>query len=309
VTPAARASLAVLAAAALFGTSGTTIALLAPDAPGPSVAAMRLLVGSLGLVAFVLWRGRRAELLGLWRRGSVWLMGLAVAGYQAFFFMGTARAGVAVGTLVSLALAPFMAGMLGWALREGAPGWVWVVSTVMAIAGVGLLMAGNLGSGDLLGTGFAATAGACYAVYTVIGVRLSRAGGDPSAVLAASFAIGAVLLLPAAVTSTWWQSPSGVAAVLWLGLGATTVAYLLFGVGLRYLQPGHIATLNLFEPAVATLLGVLVLGEALGGLGWLGCLLVFAALALLGASEGRRPADQPRDRQPRDGQPSEGVTT
>lgn len=292
MTPAVRATVAVLAAAALFGTSATTIALLAPGAPGPSVAAMRLLVGSLGLVAVVLARGGRADLVRLWRRPLVWLMGLAVAGYQAFFFMGTARAGVAVGTLVSLALAPFMAGILGWVLKEGAPGWVWVASTVMAIVGVGLLMAGNLGSGDILGTGFAAAAGACYAVYTVVGVRLSRAGNEPSAVLAASFSIGAVLLLPAALTSTWWVSPQGVVAVLWLGLGATTLAYLLFGLGLTHLQPGHIATLNLFEPAVATLLGVAVLGEALGGFGWLGCLLVFAALALLGAVESRRPAQE-----------------
>ena len=292
MTPAVRASLAVLAAAALFGTSATTIALLAPGAPGPSVAAMRLLVGAAGLVAVVSARGGWSGLVRLWRRPLVWVMGLAVAGYQAFFFMGTARAGVAVGTLVSLALAPFMAGILGWLLKEGAPGWVWVASTVLAIVGVGLLMAGNLGAGDLLGTGFAAAAGACYAVYTVIGVRLARGGADPSAVLAASFSIGALLLLPAAVTSTWWLTPSGIVAVLWLGLGATTLAYLLFGVGLRYLQPGHIATLNLFEPAVATVLGVVVLGEAMGAFGWLGCLLVFAALALLGASEGRRPVDE-----------------
>lgn len=295
MTPAARASIAVLGAAALFGTSATSIALLAPDAPGPSVAAMRLLVGSLGLVAYVLWRGHRADLLWLWRRPAVWVMGLTVAGYQAFFFMGTGRAGVAVGTLVSLALAPFMAGILGWVLKEGAPGWVWVVSTVMAIAGVSLLMAGNLGSGDIAGVGFAAAAGACYAVYTVVGVRLSRAGNKPSVVLAASFSIGAVLLLPAAVTSTWWMSPSGVVAVLWLGLGATTLAYLLFGLGLRYLQPGHIATLNLFEPAVATVLGVLVLGESLGVTGWLGCLLVMAALALLGIMENRSHQGEPQE--------------
>ena len=252
---------------------------------------MRLLVGSVGLVAFVLWRGHRSELLGLWRSPVVWLMGLTVAGYQAFFFMGTARAGVAVGTLVSLALAPFMAGILGWVLKEGAPGWIWVLSTVMAIVGVSLLMAGNLGSGDVAGAGFAAAAGACYAVYTVVGVRLSRNGHDPSTVLAASFSIGAVLLLPAAVTSTWWLSVGGVVAVLWLGLGATTLAYLLFGVGLRHLQPGHIATLNLFEPAVATLLGVVVLGETLGTTGWIGCLLVMAALALLGIVENRSKAD------------------
>ena len=79
--------------------------------------------------------------------------------------------------------------------------------------------------------------------------------------------------------------------MLWLGLVATTVAYLLFGIGLRELQPGHIATLNLFEPAVATLLGVLVLGETLGAVGWIGCLLVLAALALLGIAENRRTPD------------------
>lgn len=291
MTAAARASLAVMAAAALFGTSATTIALLAPDAPGPSVAAMRLLLGSLGLVAFVVWRGHGALLLRLWRRPVVWVMGLAVAGYQAFFFIGTARTGVAVGTLVSLALAPFLAGVLGWVLREGAPGWTWVVSTVIAIVGVTLLMAGNLEAGDPIGALSAAAAGACYAVYTVLGVRLAREGSDAGTVLAASFSIGAVLLLPAAVTSTWWMSPSGVAAVLWLGLVATTVAYLLFGIGLRELQPGHIATLNLFEPAVATLLGVLVLGESLGAVGWIGCLLVLAALALLGIAENRRTPD------------------
>ena len=288
MNPAARGAVAVLAAAALFGTSATSLALLAPGAPGPSVAAMRLLVGSLGLLAFVAWRGQFARVRGLWRRPLTWVMGLAVAGYQAFFFIGTSRTGVAVGTLVSLALAPFLAGVLGWVLREGAPGWVWAGSTVIAVTGVTLLLSGGVSSPDPLGSLAAASAGGCYAVYTVVGVRLSREGGDPSSVLAASFSIGALLLLPAAVASTWWWSPSGVVAVLWLGLGATTVAYLLFGVGLAVLQPGHIATLNLLEPAVATLLGVVVLSESLGIMGWIGCILVFAALALLGIMENRR---------------------
>lgn len=287
------AALAVMAAATLFGTSATSIALLTPGAPGPSVAAMRLAIGSIGLLAFVVVRGSGRALARLWRRPVVWTMGIAVAGYQAFFFMGTARTGVAIGTLVSLALAPFLAGLLGWALREGAPGWAWTVSTVLAIAGVALLMEGNLDGGDPVGVALAAGAGACYAVYTVLGVRLARGGSDASTVLAASFSIGAVVLLPAAVTSAWWWSGRGVVEVLWLGLVTTTVAYLLFGVGLRVLQPGHIATLNLLEPAVATVLGVVVLGESLTALGWLGCLLVLGALALLGVVEGRSPVHEP----------------
>jgi DME family drug/metabolite transporter len=284
-----RAVVAVLMAAGLFGTSATTLALLAPSAPGPSVAAMRLLVGAAGLVLVVVARGGGRALVGMWRRPVVWLMGAAVAGYQALFFMGTIRAGVAVGTLISLAAAPFLAGVLGWILREGPPGWTWVVSTLIAVAGLVLLVSSNLGVEEPIGMLLALGAGACYAVYTVIGVRLAREGAAPSVVLAGSFSIGAVLLLPAAVTSTWWWSWSGVAAVLWLGLGATTVAYLLFGVGLRSLQPGHIATLNLFEPVVATLLGVFILGEQLGVAGWLGTVLVLVALGLLGFAGSRSP--------------------
>jgi DME family drug/metabolite transporter len=131
-------------------------------------------------------------------------------------------------------------------------------------------------------------AGACYAIFTVVGVGLAREGFTGSAVLASSFSIGAVLLVPAVFMSTWWIAPGGIVVVLWLGLATTTVAYLLFGVGLKVLQPGHIATLTLLEPAIATVLGVIVLGEPVAALGWIGCLLVFCALALLGIAENRR---------------------
>jgi drug/metabolite transporter, DME family len=283
-----RAILAVLAAATLFGTSATSQALLDPGAPGPSVAAMRLLVGAVGLVAFVVWRGGASTLKALWRHPLVWLMGVAVAGYQSLFFLGANLTGVAIGTLVSLAFAPFIAGVLGWILREGAPGWLWLVATVVAVVGVGLLVHDPNGQAHAWGIASAVGAGACYAVYTVLGVRLSQGGQPASSVLAASFSIGAVLLLPFAVTSTWWLSARGVVEVLWLGLATTTVAYLLFGVGLRVLQPGHIATLNLLEPVVATVLAVAVLGETLGASGWLGVILVVVALAVLGIGSGVR---------------------
>jgi DME family drug/metabolite transporter len=282
------ATLAVLGAAALFGTSATSVQLLAPDAPSTSVAALRLAVGAAGLVAVVAWRLGGRVLLDLWRRPLVWGMGIAVAAYQGLFFLATARTGVALGTLITLGVAPLVAGLLGWALREGAPGWLWVVATTLAVAGLGMLTAGAVDTRDPLGIAAALGSGACYALYTVLGVRLTREGRPPSAVLAAAFTVGAVLLLPAIVGTTWWLTPSGFAEVLWLGLVTTTAGYLLFGIGLRILQPGHIATLTLLEPAVATLLAVVVLGEPLGLLGWTGCLVILGALALLGVGEGRR---------------------
>ena len=283
------AAAAVLGSAALFGTSGTARVLLQPGAPAAGAAAARLIVGAAGLVA---WASRTADgreaLLRLWRLPVIWVMGITVAAYQVFFFLSMSRSGVAVGTLASLALTPFMAGILGWVMREGAPGYVWLASTILAIVGVTLLTIGAGDSRDVLGIVFGLLAGASYAFYTVFGVRFARAGEEPTHVLAASFAVSGVLLIPVFIMSgTWWMSWSSVLLILWLGLATTTLAYILFGMGFRALQPGHIATLNLAEPVFATLLGVFVLGEVLGLLGVVGCTLVIVGLGVLGLAEGR----------------------
>lgn len=273
----------VIAAALLFSTSGTSKQLLAPDAWPPSVAAVRLLIGALGMVAFVVWRGAGHHWLGLLRRPLVWVMALGVAGYQAFFFIGVQSAGVATGTLVALGSAPFMAGLLGWFVGEGAPGWSWAGATAVAV--IGLLLLTGSGNGTAVGFIAALAAAASYAVYTVFGARLSRDGEQPGAVLAASFTLGAVLLAPFLIGADWLLSVSGLALATWLGLGATSLAYLLFGLGLPVLQPGHIATLTLVEPVGATLWGVLLLGERLSAVGWLGCVVIIAAVAVVGVRE------------------------
>lgn len=277
------AVLGVLAAAALFSTSGTSKALLAPDAWPPSVAAVRLLIGAAGMVAFVAWRGWGAQWTSLLKRPLVWIMAIGVAGYQAFFFLGVQFTGVATGTLVALGAAPFMAGILGWLVGEGAPGWVWAAATSVGI--VGLLLLTGTGNADVGGVLAALVAAASYAVYTVFGARMSREGSNPSAVLAAAFTLGAAMLAPLLLKAGWLATPSGVVLAAWLGLGATSVAYLLFGLGLPVLQPGHIATLTLLEPVGATIWGVLLLGEHLTLTGWLGCALIMTALIAVGVRE------------------------
>ncbi len=273
----------VVGAALLFSTSGTTQALLAPEAWPPSVAAVRLLVGAMGMVAYVAWRGLGPQSWVLLRRPLVWLMAVGVAGYQAFFFVGVHVAGVATGTLVALGSAPFLAGLLGWVVGEGAPGWVWAGATAIGIAGLVLLT----GSSDaaLVGVLAALAAAASYAIYTVFGARLARTGHDPSAVLAAAFTLGAVMLLPFLTAAGWVFSGPGLVLAGWLGLGATTLAYLLFGLGLPVLQPGHIATLTLVEPVGATVWGVVLLGERLSATAWAGCALILAAVAVVGVRE------------------------
>lgn len=279
---------AVLISATLFGTTGTARIVSGVEASSTSIAAIRLLVGALGLVAISLFAGRSNNLALLFRRPLIWVMGIGVAAYQALFFVGTGLIGVAIGTLASLALGPLMAGLLSWALGGPRPSRVWWGSTAIAISGLTVLTWGGVSGEaafDVFGILAAVGAGTAYAVYTVLGSRLTVPSLSATDVLAASFFIGALLLLPLGVNDFGTLgSGEGVFLVLWLGLIATTLAYVLFGRGITHLSPGTVATLNLAEPVVATILGVLVVHETISGLSLLGCLLIATSLSVLAIS-------------------------
>jgi DME family drug/metabolite transporter len=253
-----------------------------------TVASVRLLLGALGLVAISAISGRFAQLQALWKLKLIWVMGFGVAAYQALFFVGTGIVGVAIGTLASLALGPLFAGLLAWARGQKRPSTIWWISTIIAIAGLAVLSSSAF-TGDVkldpLGILAAVGAGSAYAVYTVLGSQLAQADAHPTDVLAASFMIGAVLLLPLGVGHvSQFNSATGFVLALWLGLATTTLAYVLFGKGIAALPAGTVATLNLAEPVIATALGVVVLHETVSGISAMGCGLIALSLAVLAAA-------------------------
>jgi len=286
---------AVIVAAALFGTAGPVATLLVPDAWPPAVAAVRLVIGASGLVALVYYRGQGAAWRALLRSRVLWLMGGAVAGYQVAFFIAVNQASVSVAALVAIGSAPLFAGALAWLIGDGSPGWAWAVATAIGLGGLALLT-GTGGSQRVavLGIVAALLAGLSYAIYTVVGVRLSLRGGDPIVILAAAFAIGAVLVSPALVAAREWLFTfAGLAMAGWGGIMSTTLAYAVFALALPVLRPGTIATLTLAEPLTATLLGVLVLNESLAGNQWLGGGLLLAALLVIALFTSPRATQQP----------------
>ena len=104
-------------------------------------------------------------------------------------------------------------------------------------------------------------------------------------VLRAEFGLapGATLLVRAEPPGLRLATPGGLLTALYLGGATTALAYSLYGLGLRTTPVATAATLSLAEPAVASLLGVAVLGERLApvsvaGLALLGAGLVVAAL-------------------------------
>jgi DME family drug/metabolite transporter len=275
-------ALLVLAAAILWGTTGTAQA-LAPDSAGPAaIGTARLAVGGVALLAFALSRRAFAR-SGRWSVWSVLIAAACMAAYQLFFFAGVARTGVAVGTIVGIGSAPILAGAIGFLVRGERPGSRWAVATLLAVLGCSLLIAAGRSihvdpSGLLLATG----AGAAYASFTVASKDLLE-HNPPEAVMAAIFCVGALFLAPLFFTAdfTWLAQGTGLAVTLHLGLVTVALAYSLFARGLSLVSVATTATLTLAEPLTAGTLGVLLLGERLTLMAGLGILLIFTGLALV----------------------------
>lgn len=299
-----RSVLAVLAAAVLFGTTGTSQA-LGPDGTTPlSIGVMRMVIGgtALALVAFALAR-RHARTAPAARRTLtarplllIGLTGVCLAVYQPLFFLGTERNGVAVSTVIALGSAPVLAGLLEWALTRRVPSGVWISATALATAGVVLLGIGGADGGgtDPVGIAGAVGAGASFAVIANVQRRLLDEGWDAFTVvggMGASSAALCVFALPF-VDVGWLGEPAGLAMALWLGLATIAVAYVLFTWGLQGLSAATAATLTLGEPLTAALLGITVLGEHLSLLAVGGLLVLGGGLALLawGSRAARDPA-------------------
>lgn len=273
----------IIAAALLWGSTGTSQA-FAPSAASPlSIGALRLIVGGAALLLLAWWHGH-ARPVGRcpWRTAVA--AGLCTAIYQATFFAGVKRTGVVVGTLVAIGSAPIFAGVLDAILERVKPGRSWYVATALALAGSALLVGGGSASVAVnnVGIALALGAGLSYALFTLFNKRVIRAQSIDFA-MASSFCIGAIVLAPLLLQSDigWVAMPAGLGVVLYLGLMATGLSYALFGRGLQVVGVAEATTLSLAEPLMATVLGTLILGERLTGVTALGALLLLLGLVVL----------------------------
>ncbi|HSH01743.1 MAG TPA: EamA family transporter, partial [Anaerolineae bacterium] len=281
----------ILLGAMLWGTTGTTQA-LAPAEAGPlAVGAVRQGVGGLVLLLVAVgqghldWRGGWTAAKGasraLWR--DTILAGVMMAAYQVLFFSGVALAGVAVGTIVGIGSVPIAGGVVGWLIRGERPDGRWLVATVLALAGCGLLAAPAEaevvnGWGLLLAVG----AGVAYALYAVFSKGV-LAVHTPDGGMALVFLVGGLFLAPLllVVDLGWVLTLSGAVVVVHLGVVTVALAYGLFARGLRSVTVATAMTLTLAEPLTAGLLGVFLLGERLTGRGLVGIGLLISGLMVL----------------------------
>ncbi|MEV7392958.1 MULTISPECIES: EamA family transporter [unclassified Streptomyces] len=289
--------LPILTAAVLWGTTGTVSSLAPAGTPAAAIGAAGLVLG--GVLLFLTAPGGRSlprTCTGGERRLLV-LGALAVAGYPLTFYPAVARTGVAVATVIALGGAPVFAGLLAWLTRRSRPTARWATATAAAVLGCTVLVLGPEFAGaaapvDLVGVLLAGLAGLSYAVYALVGGRLIARGHGSGAVMGVLFGGAALLVLPVLLWSAgpWLLTARGALVVLYLGAATTFLCYRLFGYGLRHTAAQTATTLTLVEPAVAAVLGVVVLGERLPAVSWCGLAVLALGIVFLAvpAGSGRR---------------------
>lgn len=287
--------LCLVLAGLLWGTGGITGTLLG-EAAGLSplwVAALRLLAGG-GLIAVCRvipgrrWPSGRAA----WAR--IALTGLLAATFQAAYFSAVSLTSVSLATLVTIGATPVIvlaAELLLGRRRLDRSG---LLRTVLALAGLGLLVglpAGGhgAGTGGVGAAGVGATAeGAAMALLAAAGFAvLTLISATPVPGLAAEtvtglgFTAGGLLVLPLAALAGGLAFRPTLAALGWLAAlaaGPTALAYTLYFRGLRGAPASTGALLSLLEPLTATVLSVAFLGNRLGAAGIAGAVLLGAAV-------------------------------
>jgi inner membrane transporter RhtA len=222
-----------------------------------AAGATLLRVGLAAAVLLVAVRPRvRDWTASQWR--AVVLYGISIAGTNGFFYAALAR--LPLGTAVTIQfLGPLtLAAVLSRRPRDVA----WVLLAVTGVLTLGL--ADSRGAHHLSGAGvaFALISAAFWALYIVAGGRVSAAvpgrGG-----LAVGLTVGAVALVPAGAAGAWHAAarPHLLLIAAGVALLASVVPYTLELAAMRRAPQRVFGILLSLEPAVATLAGLLLLGQ------------------------------------------------
>jgi inner membrane transporter RhtA len=232
----------------------------------PATAFLRNAVGGLLLVAVARPNLRRPPVELAW----LLVFGAQLAAMNLVFYEAIRRIPLGVAVTVEF-LGPLAVALLG---SRRVRDVVWVL-----LAGIGIaLFAGLPTSGGLstLGLAFALLAGAAWAGYIFTAQRVGRAWAGSQG-LAAGMLASAVLLAPTGIGGAASVSLSSALTIAALGVLSAALPFSLEMSALRRLTARAYGVLASLEPAIATVVGVVALGQRLHPSEALATLLVVTA--------------------------------
>lgn len=270
---------AVIAAILSFALGTTVAKSLFPLIGAESAVTLRVVLSALVMaVIFRPWKAKRTG-AHLW---LTVLFGLVLGAMNLTFYLSlrTLPIGIALGIEF---IGPLTVALLG-ARRLSHVAWV-------GLAGLGLVLLLPLTGQaiDPVGAGFAALAAVFWALYIVLGKKLSNF--DPGRSLALGMAAAILVVAPVGLGQMDWAlvlTPTVLGLALLVAILSSALPYSLEMAALKHLPRRTFGVMLSLDPAVGALAGLLILGEQLGGLQWLaiGCIV---AASVGAAATSREP--------------------
>ena len=255
---------------------GSSIAgLLIPIVGSVVVVAVRQVVTAVAVLPF--YRPKRSELT--WRR--LWpalALGLVLATMNLSFYEAVGRLGLGIAATIEF-LGPFALAL------AGSRRLLDVICAVFAAGGV-VLLTGTDGAIDPIGVLLALTAAASWAAYILltrtVALRLPGLEG-----LSVASVVATVLLLPIALLVVDYSrlDLAVIGMLLAAGVLSSAVPYSLDTFILRRITPRLYAVITSLGPVIATVFGVLVLGETFAPVQVLGIVIVCLAAGVTIATQ------------------------
>ncbi|WP_406736718.1 DMT family transporter [Thioclava sp. GXIMD4215] len=281
---------AILFAACVWGTTGTA-ATFAPDVSAAAIGAAAMGIGGIAQ-ALLAVRGINRAAPALWADRTLLVAGaLAVAIYPLAFYGAMRLAGVTVGTVVTIGSAPLLSALIEYAFDKTRLSLRWGISAAVGLLGMTLIcLAEQLpdtpldkGHDTIIGILLGILGGLTYGLYAWSARRMMLRGLPSSVAMGATFGLGGVLLMPVLLGTggAFLMSWSNAAVGLYMAAVPMFLGYLCFGYGLAHVEASTATTITLLEPVIAAILAILVVGEHLPPLGWVGVALVVGCLTLL----------------------------
>lgn len=280
--------LAVILASLLWGTTGTA-ATFAPALSPLFIGSFAMGMGGIlqcGLATVKIVHDR--ALLAVHCRFLI-VGALAVAIYPLAFYSSMRLSGVTIGTVVSIGSAPILSAIIEYFSRDFQLNKQWAMGALLGIIGMVMLAFSDNASTTIqythvnLGILLGLVAGLTYALYSWSARQLMLKGVNTKAAMGATFGCGGLLLIPVMLItgSAFVTSWNNMAVGFYMALIPMFLGYLCYGFGLSKISASMATTITLLEPVIAAILAMLIVGECLSLIGWIGMLLIFICLIMV----------------------------
>ena len=274
----ARAWLLFAAMSAVWGIPYLFIKIAVDHGLDPLLVAWgRMALGAIVLLP-IAWHAGALDGLGRkWR----WIVAFAFAEIAVPFPLisyGEVHVSSSLAAILIAALPLVVAALTLWIEPEERVSAPRLVGLICGLAGVVVLMGIDVvGNGDeLLGAGCVLAATIGYAIGPMI-IRHRLAELDPRGVSGAALAAGAIMLAPSlALLPDAHPTAGALASVAVLGVVCSALAFVLFFALIVEAGPTRASVITYVNPAIAVLLGVIVLDEHLGAASLAGLALILA---------------------------------